>query len=778
MNRRTGVGAAAPGRAKQRLRSTVPAIALLLASAAAAPMAQAQSYQFSSVAVEGNARVSDGTILSYADIARGQTVSAAELNAAYQRILASGLFETVTIEPRGGRLVIEVTEYPTVNRISFEGNRRLDDEVLAGVIRSQSRRVFNPATAEADAANIAQAYQQSGRIAARVTPKVIERSENRVDLVFEIFEGGLVEIERIGFVGNEAFSDRRLRGVLETKQAGLLRLLIKSDTFVEERIELDKQLLRDFYASRGYVDFRITGVNAELTRERDAYFITFNVQEGSQFTIGNVGVSSEIAGLDTSAYQAAVKLRPGTVYNPARIEADIARLEALAVRQGQNFIRVEPVITRNDRDVSLNVNYKLSRGPRIFVERIDIEGNTTTMDRVIRRQFKVAEGDPFNPREIRAAAERIRALGYFTTAEVNARQGSREDQVIVDVDVEEQPTGSLTVGGSYSTANGFGAVIRFRESNFLGRGQTLSLGVSTGTDNRVYSLGFTEPAFLGRDLRFDLGASFIETDYAGAEYDTAIARFQPAFSFPVSPNGRLELRYTAEGDEITGLGDDIGALITAEAARGRVWESSLGYTYSWDTRREDLDPVTDMLLEFGQDFGGVGGDNTFIKTSARAVAQTRVWNDEVTLRATFEGGALSYSSGGGRVTDRFFMGPSVMRGFEPRGIGPRERDGADVNDALGGNFYAVARFDAEFPLGLPEEYGITGGVFYDVGSLWGLDSTNPDVIYEDFSLRHVVGLSLFWDTPVGPLRFNFSEALVKEKHDEEQNFNLTISTDF
>jgi outer membrane protein insertion porin family len=349
--------------------------------------------------------------------------------------------------------------------------------------------------------------------------------------------------------------------------------------------------------------------------------------------------------------------------------------------------------------------------------------------------------------------------------------------VIVDVDVEETTTGSLTFGGTYSTSTGPGAVIKYSEQNFLGRGQKLSLAVTTGTDNRQYSLSFGEPAFLGRDLRFGFNLSFIETDNQNAVYDTGLARFRPSFEFPVSENGRVQLRYTLDMSEMTDLDAAAGSIITAEAARGKEWSSSLGYTYSYDTRRSGLNPNAGILLEFGQDFGGLGGSNQFVKSAAKAIAQTKILNEEVTLRATFEGGALNYLSGSGRATDRFFMGSSVMRGFEPGGIGPREISGT-TNDALGGNLFAVARFEAEFPLGLPEEYGIKGGIFYDIGSLWSLDQTNINVINEGFKARQVIGASIFWKTPVGPLRFNFTKALSKETGDDEQTFDLSISTEF
>ncbi|MDP5336755.1 MAG: outer membrane protein assembly factor BamA, partial [Paracoccaceae bacterium] len=734
--------------------------------------------------IDGTQRIETATILNYAGIARGQTVSAAELNDAYQRILASGLFEEVMLEPRGNTLVISVTEFPTINQISFEGNRRLKTEVLETVVQSQSRRVFNPSTAERDAAAIADAYAQAGRLAASVNPRIIRRSDNRVDLVFEIFEGGLVEIERIGFVGNRVFSDSRLRRVLETKQAGLLRALIQRDTFVADRIEFDKQVLQDFYFSRGYVDFRTTAVNSQLARERDGFFVTFNVEEGQQFRFGEITATTDLPDVNPDEFRAALNVRAGGVYSPMIVEDNIARLERLAIQKGLNFVRVEPRIVRNERDLTLDVEFAMVRGPRIFVERIDIEGNATTLDQVVRRQFRVVEGDPFNPREIRESAERIRALGFFSDARVNAREGSAPDQVIVDVEVEEQPTGSLSFGGAYGTNGGFALIASFSETNFLGRGQRLQLDFSGAEENQTYEIRFTEPALLGRDLALDFELGYRETNNSFANYDTAVARFSPGLTFPVSAGGRLRTFYKVESVEISNYGSTgTGTLIDLEEQQGQLWSSALGYSYSYDNRRSGLNPDAGILLQFGQEFAGLGGDSTFVKTTARAQAQTSILNEEVTLRATLEGGMLNFTSGSSRVTDRFLIGGSIMRGFTPDGIGPREvrtaAGGAvEVNDALGGNVYAVAKLEAEFPLGLPEEYGIRGGVFYDVGSVWDLDVTNANTIYDDFSLRHVVGVSIFWDSVIGPLRFNFSKALEKEDFDDEQTFNLTVSTRF
>ncbi len=741
----------------------------------------AQQFQFSTVVINGNERVGDSAILSRAGIRRGVPVSGGQLNDAFQNLQNSGLFESVSIEPQGSRLVITVTEFPTLNQVRFEGNKRINDERLTGLISSTERRVFNPAQAEADAASIAEAYANEGRIAARVNPRIIRRSQNRVDLVFEIFEGDNVEVERVSFVGNRVYSDRRLRRVLDTKQAGIFRRLVSRDTFVEGRVALDQQLLRDFYFSRGYVDMRTQAVNAELTRNRDGYFVSYNVTEGQQFRFGEITVVSEMPGVDAANYQRIVKVKPGGVYSPTLVDTDIARLERQGIRDGIDFMRVEPVIERNDRDLTLNVTYKITRGPRVFVERIDIEGNTTTLDQVIRRQFDSVEGDPFNPREIRESAERIRALGYFENADVAAREGSNSEQVVIDVDVVEQPTGSLNFGGSFSNNDGFGVAISFNETNFLGRGQRLSLNVTTASEATRYGINFVEPALLGRDLALGLELDYAETDSRFFSFDTERFLFRPSLTFPVSENGRLSLRYTAEQLEVQGRDpSENGLVVQDDIDAGELFTSSVGYDYTYDTRRGGIDPTRGLLFQFSQDFAGLGGDNSFIKTVAKVTGERKFFNEEVTVRASLEGGALAWKSGNNRVPDRFLLDTSIIRGFEPGGIGPRDPT-VSTDEPLGGNLYVAARFEVEFPLGLPEELGINGGVFYDVGNLWDLSDVNlngTNVLGEGGSFRHVVGVSLFWETPIGPLQFNFSKALRSEDFDREQSFEITLRTEF
>jgi outer membrane protein insertion porin family len=745
------------------------------------PEAQAQNFRFNSVVIEGATRIERGTILSYAGIAQGETVSAGQLNAAYQNVLGSGLFETVEFVPQGSTLLIRVTEFPTVNRIAFEGNQRLKHEALAAVVQSQTRRVYSPTLAEQDAARITAAYEQAGRLAANVDPVIIRRSNNRVDLVFEIREGRVSEVERISFVGNRSFSDRRLRRVLESKQAGLFRALVQRDTFIGDRIEFDRQVLRDFYLARGYVDFQVLSATPEFSRERNAFFVTFNVREGQQYSFGNVSVSSVVSSVDPEEYQREVRVRPGQTYSPVAVDTTIRRLERLAVRNDLDFIRVDPRITRNDRTLTLDLEFVIVRGPRIFVERIDIEGNATTLDRVIRRQFTTVEGDPFNPREIRDGAERIRSLGFFSQADVEAREGSAPDQVVVDVDVEEQPTGSLGFGATYSADAGFGGNITFTERNFLGRGQTVGLSLGVTADSSTYSFNFVEPSFLGRDLRFGLAVGYTETTSAeNTNFDTVRGNFAPSLEFPISEYGRLNVRYFAELDEIKNVPAGSSAILKAESAQGQVVSSGVGYTYSYRTLGTGLDPDAGVLFRFGQDFAGLGGDQEYIQTNVFAVGERKILNGDVTLRAIFEGGVHTSLNGqNSRITNRFNLN-SKMRGFESFGVGPRDLNAAN-EDALGGNYFAVAKFEAEFPIGLPEEYGIRGGVFADFGSVWGLDNTvgSGGVGVDDsFHLRSAIGVSVFWDTPLGPLRFNFSRALEKQPYDVERDFDITISTRF
>ena len=732
--------------------------------------------RINAITVEGNQRVPSSTVISLTEISPGQSVTSDDISDALQRVVASGLFETAEIVPTGSGLRVIVVERPTVNRISIEGNQRLSDEELLPLVTSTPRRVYAPSQAEADAATLADAYAARARLAARVSPRIIRRSDNRVDLVFEVSEGAVVENERISFVGNRAFSDRRLRRVIDSKQAGFLRQLVQRDTFVAERIPFDRQLLTDFYRSRGYIDFQVLDVSTQLTQNRDATFLTFNVREGQQFEVGAISVSSEFAQIDLDDYRDALRIRSGQTWSPQLIDEQVERLERLSVQQGLDFARVDPRVTRNNRDLKLDIEFAIIRGPRIFVERIDIEGNQTTLDRVIRRQFDTVEGDPFNPREIRNAAERIRALGFFANADVNTREGTASDQIVVDVDVEEQPTGNLTFGGAFSDDTGFSIGVGFSERNFLGRGQFLGVDVQTGGENQTADISFREPALLGRDLTLGLDFTFATTDFDNSTFDTEEISFSPSLTFPTGENSRLQVFYEIAQEDIVDISPDASQIIQDED--GSLIRSSIGYRYTFDMLRGGLNPNRGVRLTFGQEFAGIGGDVEFIRTTALAVAERDIAREEVTVRAILEGGVINSIGGGStRVTDRFFLTSRQLRGFDSRGVGPRDTTAGDP-DVLGGNAFASLRLEADFPLGLPEEYGLSGGVFFDAASLWDLDNTLGGVVDDGFELRTSVGVSLFWTTPIGPLRLNFSRPLQSNPLDEENTFEITIQTQF
>ena len=771
---------------KARVNVAIRALGVMMISCVwmlqAVQAVQADDFKINEIIVDGNRRIETETIRSYTEIEAPAVLTIGEVNDAVKRVRTSNLFESVSAEMQGNRLKLTVVEFPTVNEVVFEGNDRLGDQQLEALVRSQSRRVYSVSQVRDDANAIAEAYANQGRIAASVEPRIIRRSDNRVDVIFEIAEGDVVEIERLSFVGNRTFSDRRLRRVLNTKQAGLLRIFVQRDTYIEDRVEFDKRVLADFYNSRGYIDFQIQSVTSELSKTRDSFFLTFRVQEGQKFSFGKLTLTSDLEDVDTTDFEKALEIKEGDVYSPAFVENAIVRMERRALDLGLDFVRVEPRVARNNDNLALDIDFTLSRGPRVFVERIDIAGNTTTLDRVIRRQFKIVEGDALNPREIRASAERIRALGFFSSSNVSTREGSAPNQRIVEVAVTEKPTGSLILGANYSSANGAGLVASFREANFLGRGQSTSFGVNTTANTRSFNFAFKEPSLYNRDLSLSFGLDYQGTSKNNAQYNTSSVGFDAALGFPVSESGFFTPKLFYETEELTDV-TTTSQVITGEATEGDRKTLGLGYTYSFDNRRLGLNPNTGMFLGLSQDFD-LTGDVRFVRTNVKWGGETYVRNEDFKVTATLEGGALNFISGSSsRVTDRFFLGSGMFRGFAPGGLGPREVNGP-VNDALGGEYYAVARFETQFPIGLPEEYGIEFGAFFDAGSLWGLDSiyaaNEPagPIFYDDFTLRAVAGVSIFWNTPIGPLRFNFTDAVKTAEHDVEQSFDLTVSTSF
>ncbi len=735
-----------------------------------------------------NASSSD-TVRVFAGIEPGVPVTPEDLNLAVRRLFASGLFEDVDVMPEAGRLVITVVENPTINQIAFEGNQSVDDEDLVTVIELRPRVAYSVAAAEADAQRILEAYRQAGRYAAQVNPVIIRQPDNRVDLVFEIFEGRVTGIQRINFVGNEVFRDRQLRRVIESNQTNWLSFIFGGTTYDADRLELDRELLRQFYLERGFVDFRVLSSTAEISRERSGFFLSFTLSEGPRYDFGRISVSSAVPGLAAVDFQQFLsETRTGDVYNQRRVDRVIERMAFQAGQQGYAFVEVRPNVTRNPATLTVDVNFELVEGERVFIERIDIRGNNRTLDRVIRRQFNVVEGDAFNAREVRDAEDRIRGLGYFETATVDVQEGSSPGRALVSVEVEETSTGSLNLGGAFSTSEGLTAQVSIVERNFLGRGQTVSAAVAASTENQNVTFGFVEPALFDRDLLAGFNIYYRSTNFDEQSFKTSNVGFEPRIGFPLSENGRFIIRYQLSNDDIFDVRDDTSLIIFNE--QGALTTSALAFTYIYDRRNSVVDPTAGFVFTLNQEFAGLGGDTRYSKTRGTLRGFTSFFEEALILSATLEGGYI-YSQNGTRITDRFNAGGDSFRGFARNGIGPRDVCGVgecvpdfqkdlSVDEAVGGNIFSILRLDASFPLGIPDEYGIYGGVFSDIGSLWGLDDNQGSMgpVDDNFELRSSVGVSLFVETPFAPLRFNYAWPIQRVDTDVLERFRFTIQTRF
>jgi len=764
-------------------------IVALLVTALPSQVTRAQGTAvFSRIDVAGNQRIEADTIRVFAGIEPGEAVIPEALNLAVRRLFDTGLFEDVTVMPQAGRLVITVVENPTINQIAFEGNNSIDDKDLTAVVELRPRLAYSVAAAEADAQRIVEAYRQSGRFSASVNPVIIRQPDNRVDLVFEIFEGRSTQVQRVSFAGNEVFSDRRLRRVIETNQANWLSFLFGGTNYDADRLELDREKLRQFYLQRGYIDFRVLSSTAELSRERNGFFVSFTVSEGAQYRFGQIAVSSAIPGLDSASFEPLLGPVLGQgVYNVKDVDTVVERMTFQAGQQGYAFVNIRPNVVKDEANRIVNITFELTPGERVFVERIDITGNTRTLDRVIRRQFDIVEGDAFNAREIRNAEDQIRGLGYFSTATVSVREGSTPDRALVLVEVEEQSTGSLNLGGAYSTNEGLTAQVGITERNFLGRGQTVSATISANKEFGNFEFGFVEPALFDRDLLAGFSLYYRQRDFSEQSFQQSNAGFEPRIGYPLSENGRIVWRYRLSQDDIYNLADDTSRIIFAE--EGALITSAVGATYSYDRRNSVIDPTSGFILTVNQEFAGLGGDVTHSKTRGTARAYSSLFDEQVVLSAELEGGAI-FSDQGTRITDRFNAGGDSFLGFARNGLGPRDecrvgaclppQQGLEVDESLGGNYYYILRADASFPLGLPQEYGIYGGIFGNIGSLWGLDDTNGSMGPVDASmqLRSAVGVSLYVDTPFAPLKFSYAVPIQKVDTDVVERFRFSVESRF
>jgi len=739
------------------------------------------SGRFSAILVSGNQNIPDQTVASLSGLDLSQSLSPADVNAAVRRLVATGLFADVDIRSAAGRIVIAVVENPTISIVNFEGNKRMSDSDLASLVTSAARRPLDRPTIEADARRIAEAYRQQSRFGATVTPLIIPLADGRSNLVFQITEGRTERIQSVNFVGNQSFTDRRLRRTVASSESGLLNFLYNSDNFSTERAAADQQALLAFYRDRGYPDVEVTAGLSEFALDRDGFFLTYSIREGASYDFGDASLSTTLLGVDTDDFSRLVRLRSGRTYSGTKVEAVVEAIEEEATRLGLPFLRAIPRITKNEADGTVDINFELVNGDRVYVERIDIRGNAQTLDRVIRREFDMAEGDAFNPRKVRQAENALRALRFFSELQVSTRQGSTPESVILDVQVADKATGSFSFGANYSTNSGISGTISVTESNFLGRGQRFDLNLSYGKTSKIASFGFTEPFFLNRDLEAGFDIFYRDTDRAESTFQTTEIGFSPSFAFPLGERTRVSLTYDLISENLrdTIIGTTSPIIIAEE---GTVVRSALRLNLSHDRRNSGSDPSSGYVLRFGAEFSGLGGSANYTKTTARAKGYFNLFDEALIFSADIEGGALFSAGGSGsRITNRFFLGGDSFRGFNVGGLGPRDNDGGLVNDSLGGNYYAVARLDASFPIGLPKELGIRGGLFLDAGSAWGLDGAPvgaSGAIDATAQLRASAGFALYWDTPIGPLVFNWANPFLSVAGDETQSFSVSVKTSF
>ncbi|WP_223967281.1 outer membrane protein assembly factor BamA [Bradyrhizobium sp. ma5] len=827
-----------------------PAAATLAAVAVSAP-AHAQTVD--SIAVEGNRRVELETIRSYFHPGPGGRLGQAQIDDGLKALIETGLFQDVHIDQRGGRFVVVVVENPVIGRVAFEGNKKVKDEQLTAEVQSKPRGTFSRPMVQSDALRIAEIYRRSGRYDVRVNPQIIEQPNNRVDLIFEVNEGVKTGVRSIEFLGNNAYSASRLRDVIKTRESNLLSFLGGNDVYDPDRVEADRDLIRRFYLKNGYADVQVVAALTEYDPDKKGFLVTFKIEEGQQYRVAAVNFTSSIATLDPNALRSYSRVNTGSLYNAEALEKSVEEMQIEASRRGYAFAVVRPRGDRNFDNHTVSITFAIDEGPRTYIERINVRGNSRTRDYVIRREFDISEGDAYNRALVDRAERRLKNLDFFKTVKITTEPGSSSDRVILIVDLEEKSTGDFSVSGGYSTTDGALAEVSVSERNLLGRGLFAKASVTYGQYARGYSLSFVEPYLL--DYRVALGLDFYQRQQLSNNYiayGTKTLGFSPRLGFSLREDLSLQLRYSIYQQEITlpstlnncnnnpfladgvtpnpafnpspayanlngislvstnGLGcysDGEASLpVRKELAGGKTLTSALGYTLNYNTLDNNKNPTDGLIVDFKQDFAGVGGDVSYIKSAIDAKYYTPLVSDIVGVIHA-QGGILNkLGSDELRMLDHFQMGPNLVRGFAPNGIGPRDINPYGTMDAVGGTKYWGVSAELQMPFWfLPKEVGLKGAVYADAGGLYDYKgptswaatgevntpgcvrpTNNPPspgtclgLSYDDSKVvRTSVGVGLIWQSPFGPLRFDYAVPLTKGAYDRVQEFRFGGGTTF
>ena len=757
-------------------------------------LAQVGGGTVTDIRVEGVQRIEPETVRSYLLIQPGDAWDDEQVDRSLKALFATGLFADVNLSRVGNTLVVKVVENPIINRIAFEGNNKIDEKDLSAEIQLRPRVVYTRTRVQNDVKRILDLYRRHGRFGATVEPKVIQLPENRVDLVFEINEGEFTGVRSINFVGNHQYSDGKLRGLLQTKESRWYRFLTSDDSYDPDRLNYDRELLRRFYLTEGYADFRVVSAVAELTPDRNGFIITFTLDEGERYHFGKVEVNIKIKDLPPEAVLPLLTVHTGDWYDADAVEKSISVLTDTLGNRGYAFVEIKPNINRNREDRTVDITFDVQEGPQVYVERIDIVGNVRTLDKVIRREFQLVEGDAFNTTKMQRSQQRIKNLGFFRKVEVTNTPGSAADKTVVTAEVEEQSTGELSLGIGFSTTDGPLADVNIRERNFLGRGQDLRIGTVVSLRSQQVDLSFTEPYFLDRNISagfdlFEIKTSPTQNFFSGITPPYQQFSYGGALrtGYQITDNLRQTLKYTARSDNITNLQPNTSLFIVLQA--GQHTTSEIGQVLLYDHRDDRLEPSGGYYASLGNDFAGVGFGVDYIRNKVSAGYYYSVAPEWV-LSVTGEAGYIfGWNGQNVLIQDRFFVGGDNLRGFQSAGIGPRD---SVSGDALGGQKYYLGSVTLGVPLGLPKELGVSGRVFTDFGTLYHIQPTNivltpaqlastggvQPMVEQSPAIRASAGIGVSWKSPVGPIRLDIAYPLKKESFDRTQFFRVSFGTRF
>ncbi|OAN43955.1 outer membrane protein assembly factor BamA [Paramagnetospirillum marisnigri] len=747
---------------------------IFLGLATGSGVAQAQDGgRIASISVQGTQRIEAETVKSYLTIAEGDNYDSDRVNRSLKALFNTGLFADVSIRREGTELVVRVVENPIINRIAFEGNRRIKDEQLQTEVQLRPRTVYTRTKAQADVKRVLELYRRSGRFAATVEPKIIQLEQNRVDLVFEISEGQPTFVRRISFVGNQQYDASRLGEVLQTKEERWYRFLSSDDTYDPDRVTYDRELLRRFYLKRGFADFRVASAVAELTPNREGFFLTYTVEEGERYKFGKSLINAALKDLKVEDLQPLVVSEEGDWYNADQVEDIVQKLTDAVGTKGYAFVDIRPQVNRNRETRIVDVTYDIQEGPRVFVERIDIVGNVRTLDKVVRREFRLVEGDAFNSAKLRRSKQRLRDINFFEKVEVtNTPSENAPDRTVIKVEVEEKSTGELTFGVGWSSQVGPMMEAVLRERNLLGRGQDIRLGGMLGLRRSSLDLSFTEPYFLDRDVAagFDLFAIDRKLQQQSS-YNSSSIGGDLRIGYQLTDNMRQDWRYMLKRDEVKGI-TTLSPYVLEQL--GTSVTSSVMQTLTYDRRDSRIEPTEGYYMRGSTEFAGLGGDVHLLRGTIQG---GHYWPlaEKVVLSLSGAGTYVYGLSERVRITDRVYAGGDNLRGFASGGVSPRDKN---TGDAIGGIWMATGSAQVRFPIGLPEEFGVLGEAFTDFGTVGETDVANVAGVEQSSSMRASVGVGVSWKSPMGPVSIDLGFPIMKETFDKKEMFKFNLGTRF